>query len=188
MVMMPANQRVVVHALPDAVSFERHAVLLRLQSLYYEDGLLARISSQACKSRRQSRLAELDRKILPYRLLPIRFWEIRPINLWASQEKRTAGFPAALPRPSRLESGGGTARPDLPSGQVPRIDFRYRKAAAAPRVAREVHPPRKPALFLPTADRLAGDVELPANLRNGVVPIHPMSSSMRLTPGCQRLS
>src|SRR6266581_8516394 len=94
-------------------------------------------------------------------------------------EKRTAGFPAALPRPSRLESGGGTARPSLPSGQVPRIDFRYGEAAAAPRVAREVHPLRKPVLFLPTADRLAGDVEPPANVRNGVVPIHPVSSSMR---------
>src|SRR5205823_5253759 len=105
-----------------------------------------------------------------------------------STRKKDSRFPGCPPRPSRLESGGGTARPDLPSGQVPRIDLRYRETATAPRVAREVHPLRKPLLFLPTADRLAGDVELPTNLRNGVVPIHPVSSSMRLTPGCQRLS
>src|SRR5207237_854643 len=65
------------------------------------------------------------------------------------QTKKDSRFPGCPPRPSRLESGGGTARPDLPSGQVPRIDFRYWEAAAAPRVAREVHPLRKPVLFLP---------------------------------------
>jgi hypothetical protein len=96
--------------------------------------------------------------------------------------KKSRQFPGGSLRPSRLESGGGTARSALPSGQIPRVNFRYREAAPPPSAAREMHALRKPVLCLPTADRLASDIELPTNIRNGVVPVHPVSSSMRLTP------
>jgi len=74
--------------------------------------------------------------------------------------------------PSRLESGGRTYASAFAIGQVPGINLRNREAAAAPSGACEMHPPRKPELFLPTADRLACDIELPTNIRDGVVIVH----------------